>query len=309
LQPLTQVEPSHRAVGFVHLVPQLPQCWGSLAEVSQPGSTSQSRWEASQTHETPLQYWPTPQVTPQAPQFRGEPRAASQPLDGSASQSAKPGAHPHCAPWQICWGPQDVWQLPQWFLSEVMSASHPSSSTPLQSRRLVGHTQAPAAQVAPTGQVASQLPQCVASDRTSVSQPLAALPSQSWTPPTQVEQTPPAQSCPGQVLPQAPQLDGLVAVSTQVPPQAAKVGPRGLHGEMHWWPEQISSAAHWLFEQQASQLTPEQHSVPDEQPSWEQLIPSGAQLSTVQPWPSEQSPSLQQTLQAPPQSFGRLAPH
>ncbi len=95
-----------------------------------------------------------PQTVPQAPQWSGRERSASQPLVASPSQSPKPGsqvkAQPVAPQAETAWAGavQTVPQAPQW-RAERRSVSQPSTGSTLQSPRPVAQarTQAPALQL------------------------------------------------------------------------------------------------------------------------------------------------------------------
>jgi hypothetical protein len=107
--------------------------------------------------------------------------------------------------------------------------------------------------------------------------------------------------CP-QALPQAPQFEASLVKSTQAPPQATC---GDAHDEMHVFPEQIWPALQSASPQHASHETlPQQCGWAPPQLACEHAVCAALQVSVVQPSPSLQSLSEQQTLHAVPQSFG-----
>jgi hypothetical protein len=133
-----------------------------------------------------------PHAIEQLPQWLGSvPRFASQPLDGSRSQSANPARHvnPQTDPEHVGLEFGGVGQArahaPQFAGSVDVSTSQPSVTTPLQSecggRHASPHT--PTWQLGfalgSAGQTVEQRPQLWTSSERFTSQPLAGLPSQS----------------------------------------------------------------------------------------------------------------------------------
>src|SRR5438067_355591 len=94
---------------------------------------------------------------------------------------------------------------------------------------------------------------------------------------------------------QPPQLFGSVMTSTHCPPQST-LPP--VHAALQTPPEHVVPAPQSASEQHALHIVWLQHLVPAPQPACAQLMPSGAQVSPVQPSPSEQSESSQHTRQS-----------
>jgi hypothetical protein len=166
------------------------------------------------------------QRVPHAPQFIGLTfTLISQPLLGSASQSAKFGAHedahtpaPHVA---TVPGRGEVHtrpQPPQWLTLARVSASQPVAGLPSQSAKPALHSVAhalarhTAVVFAVAGHELPQRPQCALVVASSTSQPFATLPSQLAKPAAQRSSHAPAVQAAtpfapdGQRVPHAPQL-------------------------------------------------------------------------------------------------------
>jgi hypothetical protein len=116
VQPATHFVPSHSAVGFVQVVPHVPQLVALDFEASHPtlGGPLQWRWPASQAQVPPAHTMLGPHALVQAPQVWALVRRdASQPFTGFASQSAKPVAQPHAPFAHASLAPHATVQLPQ----------------------------------------------------------------------------------------------------------------------------------------------------------------------------------------------------
>ncbi|MFO0602212.1 MAG: hypothetical protein U0324_03510 [Polyangiales bacterium] len=198
-QPTTQAPALHTwPVAQRRLQP--PQ-WAPLdrVSVSQPsaGFMLQSPWLGSQeSSHTPLVQAARPpaarQARPQPPQWAAEVRvSASQPLDGSMSQSAKPASQAYeqapAAHEAAAWArvAQAMPQPPQWAVVVRVSVSQPLASLPSQLPKPAAQVptrQTPSRQaVAPpsVGHTRLHEPQWSAPVWVLASQPLAGSPSQS----------------------------------------------------------------------------------------------------------------------------------
>lgn len=248
------------ALARLHARPQAPQ-WSALVRVftSQPSATmplqSANPAKHARMPQTPIAqpgvlFASTPHTLEHPPQLLTSLRvSASQPLASLLSQFSKPGAHSpilqtpimHVAePLAIA---HTLPQRPQCAVELRRSASQPSAGSALQSAKpsLQRKPQTPIAHVAVAlalvGHGLPQRPQCSALALVLVSHPFETSPSQS---PKLPEQRPTAQRPIEQVgsalgtahaIPQAPQLAGLLWVSTHASVQQVCPIGQGCVGE------------------------------------------------------------------------------